>query len=167
MTAKLMNGTYYEFCGGMSEDELIKLGRSDMTDKEAKQKAANEERVVYKNTYDNGKRIESVKIWDPYGDVYFSTSKERLYYEPLPSDMRFRYQMLSRLKADCDYFLGNGNGYEGHLLAKNVEDQIKEMRKRWNEFEEDEKPEWLTWEQIDEYEQKMLAKREERYECMS
>ncbi|MBO6255307.1 MAG: hypothetical protein J6O49_16975 [Bacteroidaceae bacterium] len=68
--------------------------------------------------------------------------------------------MLGRLQSDCEYFLGNGNGYEGHLWAHTVEAQIKEMRDRWNAFEDDEKPEWLTMEQIDEYEKLMLDRRE-------
>ena len=168
MVAKPLNGTYYEFCGGMTEDELVKLGESDMTDREAKDKAINEERCVYKNTYEQGKRIASVEIWDPYHDACFHVSgdrfynDDRLYYEPLPHELSFRYQMLGRLRMDCEYFLGNGNGYEGHLWAGSVEDQIKEMKRRWNEFEEDEKPEWLTMEDINRYEKEMLEKKKLR-----
>lgn len=66
------------------------------------------------------------------------------------------YQMLSRYKMDCDYFLGNGNGYEGHLYFKQVNVHCDEMEKLWNSF--DEKPEWLTLEQIKEYRVKMLNK---------
>ena len=69
------------------------------------------------------------------------------------------YMMLSRLKADCDYFLGNGNGYEGHLYYKSVEKHCNEMEKLWNSFAEDEKPEWLTMEQIKEYREQMLNAR--------
>ena len=32
--------------------------------------------------------------------------------------------ILDRLKQDCEYFLGNGNGYEKHLWAGNIKDQI-------------------------------------------
>lgn len=69
------------------------------------------------------------------------------------------YMMLDRLKADCDYFLGNGNGYEGHLYYKSVEEHCDEMEKLWNSFAEDEKPEWLTMEQIKEYREQMLKAR--------
>ena len=77
----------------------------------------------------------------------------------LNHDAKFRYQMLSRMQQDCEYFLGYGNGYEKHLWAGNVEDQIKYMKDLWNSFDEDEKPEWLSMEDIDNYEKDMLAKR--------
>ena len=67
--------------------------------------------------------------------------------------------MLGSLQSDCEYFLNNGNGYEGHLWAGTVEKQIEEMKKRWNAFAEDEKPEWLTMDQICEYGTKMLERR--------
>lgn len=161
MKAKLMNGTYYEIGGGFSDDKVINIANTSMTDVDAKEEAINTENWAYKNTYVDGKRTESIKLWDPYGDAYFMVGREDEYYEPLPYEMRHRYQMLGRLKADCDYFLGNGTGYEGHLWAGSVEEQIAEMRKRWNEFAEDEKPEWLTMEQIDEYEKNMLNVREQ------
>ena len=69
------------------------------------------------------------------------------------------YRMLSRLKMDCDYFLGNGNGYEGHLYYKDVNEHCDEMEKLWNSFAEEDKPEWLTMEQIKEYREKMLKTR--------
>ena len=74
-------------------------------------------------------------------------------------DDTFKYQMLSRLQMDCDYFLGNGNGYEGHLYYKEVNEHCDEMEKLWNSFAEEDKPEWLTMEQIKEYREKMLKVR--------
>lgn len=50
----------------------------------------------------------------------------------------FDYMMLDRYKTDCEYFLGNGNGYEGHLYFKSVEEHCDEMEKLWNSFAEDE-----------------------------
>lgn len=69
---------------------------------------------------------------------------------------RFNYQMLGRLKSDCDYYLGNGNKYAGHLWAGNEKDQIKEMKKIYNSFSDDKKPEWLTYEAILQYEELMI-----------
>ena len=69
---------------------------------------------------------------------------------------QFNYMMLGRLKSDCDYFLGNGNGFIGHLWAKNINEQIQEMKRIYNIFDNDNKPEWLTYTQILEYESKML-----------
>ena len=67
----------------------------------------------------------------------------------------FRYQMLSRLQMDCDYFLGNGNRADKHLWAGNVPDHIKIMRALYNSFSDDEKPEWISMEDIDNYEKEM------------
>lgn len=74
----------------------------------------------------------------------------------------FDYMMLSRMQSDCDYFLGNGNGYEGHLYGGSVEAICDEMEHLWKSFTDEEKPEWLTLEQITEYRKQMLEKRRER-----
>ncbi len=63
------------------------------------------------------------------------------------------YQLLSRLKADCDYFLGAGGRAEKHLWAGNVREQIAKMRELYNALPD--KPEWLTMEDIDRYAQRM------------
>ena len=65
----------------------------------------------------------------------------------------FKYQMLDRLKSDCEYFLGNGNKYPSSLYMKNVDDQIEAMERIWDLLKE--KPEWLTLEQIKELKNKM------------
>lgn len=72
-------------------------------------------------------------------------------------DDRFRYMLLDRMRADCDYFLGNRQIYGNHLWAGNVTDQIGYMKALWESFPVDGKPEWLTMEQILNYEQEMLA----------
>ena len=63
------------------------------------------------------------------------------------------YRLLSRLKADCDYFLGAGGRAEKHLWAGNVREQIAKMRELYAALPE--KPEWLTQEDIDRYAQRM------------
>lgn len=72
-------------------------------------------------------------------------------YEP-----KFRYMMLSRMKQDCDYYLGYGNRSVNHLWADNEKEQIENMKALWNSFPEEDKPEWLTWEEILEYERRMV-----------
>lgn len=67
----------------------------------------------------------------------------------------FDYMMLSRLKMDCEYFLGYGNGLTKHLWAGNVKDQISEMKNIWNKL--DAKPEWLSMNDILKYEKNMLS----------
>lgn len=63
------------------------------------------------------------------------------------------YRLLSRLKADCDYFLGAGGRAEKHLWAGNVREQIAKMRELYALLPE--KPEWLTMEDIDRYAYRM------------
>lgn len=67
----------------------------------------------------------------------------------------FQYMMLDRLRTDCDYYLGYGNRYAGVLAKGDEKEQIEAMKKLWLEFDEDKKPEWLTWAQILEYEKQM------------
>lgn len=66
---------------------------------------------------------------------------------------KLEYMMLSRLKQDCDYFLGNGNRNEKHLWSLNKEDHIAEMKRIYNSLEE--KPEWLSMEDIEKYAERM------------
>ncbi len=73
----------------------------------------------------------------------------------LRTDNAFDYMMLSRLISDCDYFLGNGNRHLPHLYYGEVEQHLSEMRKLWNGFLDDEKPEWCSLEDIDKYEKEM------------
>lgn len=63
------------------------------------------------------------------------------------------YFLLSRLKADCEYFLGAGGRAEKHLWAGNVREQIAKMRELYDALPE--KPEWLTMEDIDRNAQRM------------
>lgn len=75
--------------------------------------------------------------------------------EILNHDAKFRYQLLDRMKTDCNYYLGNGNRHDKYLWAGNVTEQIQYMKDLWKSFPDDAKPEWLTWEQICEYEKSM------------
>lgn len=70
-------------------------------------------------------------------------------------DNEFNYQLLDRLRTDCEYFLGNGNRNVKHLWAGNVEDQIAKMKELYNTLPE--KPDWITMEDIENYEKEMKA----------
>ena len=76
------------------------------------------------------------------------------------NDPEFLYKMLGRLESDCKYFLGNGNGYEKHLWASTVDNQISAMKEIYNKLKE--KPEWLSLEQINNYEKEMKIKLNEK-----
>lgn len=72
-------------------------------------------------------------------------------------DDTFRYQLLSRMQSDCDYFLGNGNRHTKHLWADNARDHIACMKALWHSFSEDGKPEWLPYDKILDYEKQMVG----------
>ena len=47
-------------------------------------------------------------------------------------DPRLRYIFLSRMKQDCDYYLGNGGRNLKQLWAEDEKEQIHNMRALWN-----------------------------------
>jgi len=71
-------------------------------------------------------------------------------------DAKFRYQFLDRLRCDCEFYLGYGNRRAGILWAYDVKRHIQLMKEVYNSFPVDEKPEWLPFEKILEYESEML-----------
>jgi len=75
--------------------------------------------------------------------------------EVLTIEETLQYQLLSRLESDCKYFLGNGAGHAKHLWANNPTEHIEYMKGIYNNLTE--KPEWLSLEQIEKYEQEMGA----------
>lgn len=75
--------------------------------------------------------------------------------EEKPVNDSFKYMLLDRMKQDCNYYLGNGNRLKKFLWANDESEHIKNMKALWNSFSEDKKPEWLTMEEIEEYEKKM------------
>ena len=95
----------------------------------------------------------SIKNITKYKDMEVITTGD----ENLPTEAeRFNYMMLGRLQMDCEYYLGNGNRNSKQLWALNETDHIEEMKKLYNKFADDKKPEWLTMDQILEYEKQML-----------
>ena len=76
--------------------------------------------------------------------------------EPTPEE-KSNYQLLDRLRSDCEYYLGFGNRSETRLWAHNVPSQILKMKELHDGFSYDKKPEWLTYEEILNYEKLMTA----------
>ena len=70
-------------------------------------------------------------------------------------EARFRYMMLDRLRQDCEYYLGYGNRNPDNLWAGDVTSQIENMKALWDTFSKENSPEWLTWDDILEFERKM------------
>lgn len=76
-------------------------------------------------------------------------------FDILHQDETFRYRLLSRMKMDCNFYLGFGEQSEKCLWSGTVEKQIADMKALWNSFPDDKKPEWLSFAQILEYEKQM------------
>jgi N12 class adenine-specific DNA methylase len=85
---------------------------------------------------------------------FFEDNKKRDAAD-INNDYEFEYRLLSRLKQDCEYFLGAGNRSEGRLWAGNVQYQISKMRELYAMLPE--KPEWLSEQEIDRYAENMLV----------
>lgn len=75
--------------------------------------------------------------------------------EVLDQNNEYKYQMLSRLQCDCQYFLGNGNCHEKHLWANNLDNHILAMKMIYESFNEQDKPVWINNEMIDLYKDQM------------
>jgi hypothetical protein len=70
----------------------------------------------------------------------------------------FNYQMLDRLRSDCDYYLGYGNRNKSRLYYNDEEQHIEGMKELYKSFPDGEKPEWLTYSDILNYEKLMIVK---------
>lgn len=81
---------------------------------------------------------------------------QNLIAEREPTD-EFKYMLLDRMKQDCNYYLYGCGRSAKYLWSDSPEEHIANMKTLWNSFPDDAKPEWLTIEQIEEYEKEMLA----------
>lgn len=139
--------------------KLNYVGRNNFDDKLYKD---NEETYFIKDDYGDIIYIGKEPDNDPYTsikniDKYKNLEVVTVGDENLPTEAeRFNYMMLSRLEQDCKYYLGNGNRYKNHLWAQDETEQIKEMKRIYNQFDDDKKPEWITLDDIKEYESKMM-----------
>lgn len=79
-------------------------------------------------------------------------------FDPAPyreSIYKFEYMMLSKLQSDCEYFLGYGSRNPNILCNGSVKSHINRMKDLWTTFPDSQKPAWLTWEQLLQYEKEM------------
>ena len=60
--------------------------------------------------------------------------------------------------------MSNGNRSTKYLWAGSEKDHIQEMKTRYNNFTDDKKPEWLTWDDILRYESLMYNVSEQEKE---
>lgn len=76
--------------------------------------------------------------------------------EERPATDSYKYMLLDRMKMDCNYYLGNGNQNKKYLWAEDEKEHIENMKALWDSFPVDEKPKWLTMEQIENYEKQII-----------
>lgn len=74
-----------------------------------------------------------------------------------PADS-YKYMLLDRLRTDCGYYLGNGNRNSNTLWGGSVAAHLDAMRALYESFPEDDRPEWLTMEQIEDYAAQMIKR---------
>lgn len=113
------------------------------------------------NNGKNGLCLYTGAYRDSFGEI--CGEPNTLVTEPVDCDepfirhpREFDYMMLSRLKADCNYVLGNGT--EKNLYYKDINIHCDEMVKLYESFSDEDKPEWLTLEQIEQYRRDMITK---------
>lgn len=102
-----------------------------------------------------------IEVFDSFVQIYRIPQNESISEDTdwsKENDSSFKYQMLDRLKSDCKYFLGNGNGCCKYIWNNNVEDHIQEMKNIYNSFADEDKPDWISLDDINEFESKMKAK---------
>lgn len=73
----------------------------------------------------------------------------------LQYDLKFRYMLLARMQSDCEYYLNYGNRNTNRLWAGDERRQIEYMTLLYDSFKENEKPQWLTMDEILDYKKRM------------
>jgi len=73
----------------------------------------------------------------------------------------FDYMLLSRLQQDNEYYLNAGSRSPKVLWANDEVDQIEKMKELYNKL--DKKPDWISMDDIEEYERQMVTNLDEDY----
>lgn len=103
--------------------------------------------------YDNGR--VAFDNWYPeevYNELVDAIHQKKLGLRE-DADQKFEYQLLSRLQQDCKYSIQNNS--LRHLWGITVEDHIAKMRELYDQLKE--KPEWISEQDIDSYEEQLKA----------
>lgn len=78
--------------------------------------------------------------------------------EILSKDESFKYMMLDRLLGDCRYYLGYGNRCTSNLWTKDETKQIKYIKALYNSFNDNNKPSFISIDDILQFEKQMCDK---------
>lgn len=154
------NGTYIEL------DQIPNSKNSLFTYNKFIGGSTNEEYITSMAIISEEERNTVLEHWNQYQErnesqferdyMNSAMQKRTEQVEDIETELKsFNYMMLDRLRIDCDYFLGNGNGQLKHLYYKDVDKHIEKMKKIYNSFSEEEKPEWISLNDINNYKDKM------------
>ena len=110
--------------------------------------------VLHRDGKDTAHYVDSIGFGD-VPEFLVEPVPENVFQSNTPADLSADYQLLSRLKADCDYYLGAGGRSDKHLWADSADEQIAKMRELYDKLPD--KPEWLTAQQLDEYARRMVT----------
>ena len=108
----------------------------------------NFERMLSQDERNHAVRVDAQTEEKPVTEEFLGEAEPRNYTP--------EYQLLDRLRMDCEYFLGAGQHSEKHLWAGNRHAQIAKMRELYEMIPD--KPEWLTPEMINSYEERMAPR---------
>jgi hypothetical protein len=90
------------------------------------------------------------------GEPLFPLKKDHQFVDQFRRNKKeFEYMMLGRLQSDCETHLSEGCHPSCRIKDEDIEGVVKNMKELWNQFTEEEKPVWLTWEQILDYERRL------------
>lgn len=99
-------------------------------------------------------QLTALERWN--GTTYSPVVADKSVHDQMDkSPDAFNYQLLARLKQDCEYYLGHGNRSAKHLWSTNEAEQIAKMKALYAGFSE--KPEWISLEDIAQYEATMCT----------
>ena len=110
------------------------------------------ERLVVAEILRGGKKMTDIEVLMKNG---YSKRKDMTKEEVLQHDKKFRYMLLSRMQSDCEYYLNYGNRNPKRLWAGDEQRQIEYMILLHDSFKEDEKPQWLSLDEILDYQKRM------------
>lgn len=68
---------------------------------------------------------------------------------------KFDYMMLSCMQMGCKYYQSAWSYNNAHFQT--AKEMIESMKEHWNKIPDDLKPEWISWEEILEYEKKFAS----------
>ena len=89
-------------------------------------------------------------------NIEIHPNERKVIDDVLQRDSAFRHQLLGRLQSDCEYYPNYGNRNAKRLWAGSEKLQIELMAELHKSFKEDEKPQWLSMDEIIAYGKKML-----------